>query len=302
MRASRDFSSPEWVAFLMRSLLLSVLLIPALSFAQQTASAPRADGASTPLMVYAAQGDVHGCAPLALLSHGAGGSERGLAYLARAMSEQGWTAIVMGHRESGREVAVSLMRKNGGRRGGLQALITTPKAMEARLMDIGAALAWQQKRCAPPYKVLMGHSMGAETVEMEAGAPNKLGVKGGADRFDAYVILSGMGVGAVFPAKAWGEFHKPVLVMTGTLDKSLETGEYTWRTEPFREMPTDGQRACHWLGAVDGATHADFGGNGDEMQRVGPIAISTVKAFVAGARAGKCVLPAGVAGLDLKAK
>lgn len=253
-------------------------------------------------MVYEAQGNVQGCAPLALLSHGAGGSERGLAYLAKAMSESGWTAIVMGHRESGREVAQSLMREKGGRRGGLQALITDSKAMSARLMDVGAALAWQGKRCTPPYKVLMGHSMGAETVEMEAGAPNKLGVKDGADRFDAYVMLSGMGVGPIFPEGAWSSFHKPVLVMTGTLDNALEPGGYVWRTQPFKGMPSDGQRACHWLGIEDGASHADFGGNAPTVEKFAPTTIATVKAFVAGARAGKCVLPEKKEGVTMSAK
>lgn len=146
-------------------LLASLLLSSVCSFvaAQHLVAAPRSDGASTPLMVYEAQGKVDGCAPLAVLSHGVGGSERGLAYLAKFMSEQGWTAIVMGHRESGREVVMRAARDGGARRGVLQGIVADPKAAAPRLLDVGAAVAWQEQRCSPKYKVLMGHSMGAET-------------------------------------------------------------------------------------------------------------------------------------------
>lgn len=66
--------------------------------AQQLVKVPRSDGAQTPLRVYSAC--VGGCAPLALISPGAGGSEDGYKYLAKALQEDGCRAIVIGHKES----------------------------------------------------------------------------------------------------------------------------------------------------------------------------------------------------------
>lgn len=285
----------------MRQLIVFAFLLPSLCFAQQTVSAPRSDGASTPLMVYEAQGTVHGCAPLAVLSHGLGGTERGLAYLARYMSEQGWTAIVMGHRESGHDALVAALSGGAKRMDVMESILTGPKPAGARLLDVGAALAWQQKRCTPKYKVLMGHSMGAQTVMLEAGARNDIGVKPGEDRFDAYVALSPQGPNRAMKEGAWAGIKKPMLVMTGTLD-GRPGRDYVWRTLAYAGLPSDGARGCHWLGVVDGAVHADFGGNGAHVDRVGPMVTDTVTQFLKGARAGKCVLPPARAGLTMTAK
>lgn len=252
-------------------------------------------------MVYEAQGNVVGCAPLAVLSHGVGGSERGLAYLAKFMSEQGWTAIVMGHRESGREVVMRAARSGRGRRDLLQGIVADPKAAAPRLLDVGAALGWQNKRCPPKYKVLMGHSMGAETVMLEAGAKNQIGMPSGADRFDAYVALSPQGPNPVFAESAWAGIQKPMLVITGTEDGGLE-GRYTWRTLAYAGLPADGARGCHWLEVIDGMEHADFGGNGPHMEVSAPIVTSSVKQFMAGAQSGKCALPAKRSGVAMSAK
>lgn len=55
---------------LIMSLLLGAIARPAV--AQKSASAPRSDGHTTPLDVYAPPSST-GCAPLAIVSHGAGG-------------------------------------------------------------------------------------------------------------------------------------------------------------------------------------------------------------------------------------
>ena len=51
--------------------------------AQQAMSFPRADGALTPVIVYDTAGS--SCPPLALISPGAGGDEKGLVYLGEAL-------------------------------------------------------------------------------------------------------------------------------------------------------------------------------------------------------------------------
>ena len=272
--------------------------------AQVTASAKRADGQVTPLEIYEAAGPGYGaagCAPLAVLSHGAGGSEHQLEYLGRALSAGGFTVVLMGHRESELPALRADMRENGFV-GGLRTLVTDKNAESARLLDVGAALAWADARCHRPFRVLMGHSMGAETTMLEAGAKNVIGVSSppaGLDRFDAYVPLSPEGPGPVFPDGAWSGIRKPVLVLTGTRDQSLAGGPEA-RTIPWKEMPADGSRGCHWMGVISGATHMDIGGNGNVAVQSQVVAM--VESFLDGVRAGKCEAPASTAVLKVSAK
>ena len=90
------------------------ILLSVSCWAQQPVQVPRSDGAQIPLRVYSAR--VSGCAPLALVSPGAGGSEDGYKYLAQALQEDGWRAIVIGHRESGMHALRADMRESHGLR------------------------------------------------------------------------------------------------------------------------------------------------------------------------------------------
>ncbi len=61
----------------------------------------RADGAEIEAKVL----DARGCAPLAIISHGLGGSLQGNAPLAAALNRAGFRVVVPSHAESGRELA-----------------------------------------------------------------------------------------------------------------------------------------------------------------------------------------------------
>jgi dienelactone hydrolase len=270
--------------------LLVLISLPLL--AQERASAPRADGAVTPMLVYRPY--VPGCAPLAIISHGAGGNENGYSYLAQNLADQGWLAIVVGHKESGPDVLRHDIFRHG-LRGGLLALTTNATAYRDRFMDIGAALQWASTRCRVPYRVLLGHSMGAATVMLEAGARNKLGLKG-EDRFDAYVALSPQGPGSIFPENAWNGIHKPLLILTGTRDRAVEGG-WKSRTVPFDSLPP----GCHWLGVIDGATHMNFAGAG-MAGKTESLALPVIDSFLRGARSGHCALPPEKPGIQLRSK
>jgi predicted dienelactone hydrolase len=272
------------------------LFSAATTHSQQLVQTPRADGATTPLRVYAA--NVQGCAPLVLISPGAGGSEDGYKYLADGMQAAGWRAIVMGHKESGRAALMGDIRQKHGIKRGLHELVDDPKAYDARLIDITAALKWANGTCKAPYIVLIGHSMGARTVMVEAGARLKLDVKGaGQDRFDAYVALSPDGPDPMFPEHAWSGIKKPMLVMTGTRDNSMQTGDYKSRTIPYDDLPP----GCKWLGVIDGATHMNFAGVGfaGATQK---LTLLEVKAFLNGLRTGKCGTPVPASGISLQSK
>ena len=270
--------------------------------AQQRVEAPRTDGRSTPLMVYPAEQGTSGCAPLAVISHGAGGSEDGYRYLAEAMARMGYTTIVMGHGESGLAALRADMRQYGFRPG-IRALVVDPAAETDRLLDVSAALQWGSSRCKPPFRVLLGHSMGAETVMLEAGARNMIGVAAppaGKDRFDAYVALSPEGPGVVFPEDAWKKIRKPILILTGTRDQSLKGGPEA-RQIPWHDLPGNPGK-CQWMGVIDGATHMNFAGSGLGKERVEPKVTSTIDAFLNGVRGGECVVPAPLGGMTLQEK
>ncbi len=260
---------------------------------QQLVQAPRSDGAQTPLRVYSPSNA--GCAPLAVISPGAGGNEDGYKYLAVGMREDGWRTIVIGHKESGGAALRSDMRDAGGMKKGLNELVNDPSAYEARMMDIGAALKWAAGSCKAPFVALLGHSMGARTVMVEAGAKNSLGVKS-LDRFDAYVALSPDGPGTMFPKDAWIGIRKPVLMLTGTRDGSLD-GDWKSRTIPYDSLPA----GCKWLGVIDGASHMNFAGVGF-AGTTEKLTLLEVKTFLDGLREGKCGTSVQAAGITLQQK
>jgi predicted dienelactone hydrolase len=270
--------------------------------AQQRIETPRSDGHTTPLLVYGAENDPTACAPLAVISHGAGGSEDGYHYLAGAMAQMGYTTVMIGHRESGPKALRADMHQYGII-AGVRALVADPAAEADRLLDVEAALRWGASQCKSPFRVLLGHSMGAETVMLEAGAKNMIGITAppaGLDRFDAYVALSPEGTGVVFPGHAWAGIHKPVLILTGTRDQSLKGGPEA-RQIPWHDLPGSAGQ-CQWMGVIDGATHMNFAGNGVGKQRVEPIVTSAIHDFLNSWNDGSCVLPRPTPGMSLQAK
>lgn len=269
------------------------LLMGSGALAQQLVQAPREDGASTSLRVYTPSND--GCPPLALISPGAGGNENGYQYLAEGMQSSGWRAVVIGHKESGGSALRSDMREARGVKSGLEGLVNDPKAYNARLMDIAAALKWAAGSCKAPFVALLGHSMGARTVMVEAGAKNNFGIRG-PDRFDAYVALSPDGPGEMFPENAWSGIRRPVLMLTGTRDKSLD-GDWKSRTIPYQSLPA----GCEWLGVIGEASHMNFAGAGFAGSTEKLVLLET-KAFLNSLRAGKCGTPVQADGITMQSK
>ncbi|WP_150668706.1 alpha/beta hydrolase family protein [Pandoraea anhela] len=252
----------------------------------------RSDGAYANLHVFRPPGACNG---VAVLSPGAGDDRDALSWLGRALSKYGWLTVTMAHKESGRDSLRDRVR-NGGLRDGLLALTTDPEAYDDRLEDTGAALHWARGQCRSGPAVFAGHSMGAVTVMIEAGAKNTLGLDSD-DRFDGYIALSPQGKGPIFPAGAWHDIRKPVLLVTGTRDEPLE-GKWQTRTEPFADMSP----GCHWLAVVDGATHFNFAGfgygHGDIEAKVLPL----IQRFLDNLRGHRCSVPSPTAGVKFETK
>lgn len=220
---------------------------------ERALSLRRADGGAVPILEIAP--DNAACPPLLVLSHGFGGSNIGLAWLARAAAYNGFRTIAIEHRESGRAQLRAVLRSKDRRRA-LTEAVEDAAANAARMRDLDAIWVWATKDCRPPFAVLAGHSMGAQLTMLEAGAKTRLGVTG-KDRFDAYIALSPQGEGARFPHRAWAGISKPVLMVTGTHDNGLD-GDWKTRVTAFEGLPP-GHKV---LAVIDGGTHMDMGGRG----------------------------------------
>jgi dienelactone hydrolase len=217
------------------------------------AEAPRKDGRQTPY-VEIRRTDAP-CPPLAILSPGFGGTERELGGLAGLLADRGFRVLVMGHAESGPDQLRAALRSSD-RRAAIIAGAGDPAAHRARFLDLDAVWAVATARCRPAFALLAGHSMGAQTTMMEAGAVARIGATG-RDRFDAYVALSPQGVGLRFASGAWAGVSKPVLMVTGTRDSGVD-GDWTTRLSAFDGLPPGTGR----LAIVAGATHMNLGGRG----------------------------------------
>ncbi len=276
--------------------LLTFLIACAVStiaHGQNLISLMRQDGTMFSAMAYKPANNE--CKGVAIISHGAGGSEQGYAYLGTGLSDLGYLAVVPRHKESGR---LALQAKTNGKsiRDGLAALITDANAYQTRFMDIAAVKTWAQNVCESKESVLIGHSMGAATVMMQAGARNNLNLALTAS-FGAYIAISPQGVGMIFPENAWSEIEQPVLMLTGTQDREIDGHSWETRTTPFKNMPS----GCKWLGVIDGATHMNFAGNGFS-KKTETLTIQVIRDFLKAKQTGECQSVNQLTGMTLTVK
>jgi dienelactone hydrolase len=275
------------------SILVWTLVLSGLANAQQFVSVRRHDGQAVVLAAYQPKTEI--CRGVAVISHGAGGSEKGYAYLGELLASLGYHAVVPGHLQSGPRALRDLMQGRG-LAAALAALVVDPDAYRGRFMDIAAARHWARASCPGQASILVGHSMGAATVMLEAGAHNQLGLTGDAT-FDAYVALSPQGSGPIFPPGAWSGMRRPLLMITGTRDDELGGKPWQARTESYANLPT----GCKWMGVIDGATHMHLAGRGLPSQTETLIA-QLITAFLAGGERGDCRAPPALTGVDLRSK
>ncbi|MGL5445872.1 MAG: alpha/beta hydrolase family protein [Rhabdaerophilum sp.] len=245
----------------------AVFLISAFGHAQAD-TYTRADGVRIDAKVL----DARGCAPLAIISHGLGGSLSGNAPLASALNRAGYRVVVPSHPESGPEL---LRQSFVGGRAAIARAAADPKLLQFRLDDITTILDAEMRRCAVPFKVLAGHSMGSRIVNIEAGAGNGARIRG-RDRFDAYISISPLGEGGsgMFPRGAYSNIPKPMLMITGTQDSSVD-GSYETRLSAFEGLSPGRKR----LAVIDGARHSSLGGRGEASvgNMVGVIAVEFLR-------------------------
>jgi dienelactone hydrolase len=277
----------------MRIALFFLMMAAASAQAQQSHVFKRADGHQTPALVYSPVGI---CMGTAILSHGAGGSERGLRYMAEHLQSKGWLAVTVGHTESGREALFKAWKDHAGSgtRQGLAVLLTDADAYTARFNDIQSALDWSKGRCKASFTALVGHSMGAATALLLAGARNNIGLKQRIE-FDAFVAMSAQGVGGLFPVNAWNTIKAPVYVLTGTKDQA-HNGDWKSRLAVYQSLPP----GCKWQGIVAGANHMAFGRGGNSSEQ--SLITDSVSAFLRAVQSNICLLGFKRAGIQMRHK
>jgi pimeloyl-ACP methyl ester carboxylesterase len=222
--------------------------------AQSSLTLSRADGAQIPALNYAAKGGST-CPPTMVLSHGFGGDERTQGSLARTMAARGWRVLAIAHRESGRAVLQAAIRQGGGWTA-VDAVARQRSLHVFRFADLDAAFMEVTRTCRPMPLILAGHSMGSQTTMMEAGATALIG-RLGSNRFDAYAALSPQGIGTAYAAGAWSGVSRPVLMITGTNDRTADA-DYQARLTAFEGLPVGRKR----LAVIPGAGHLQIGGIG----------------------------------------
>jgi predicted dienelactone hydrolase len=255
----------------------------------QTA-APRADGRETPVRAIGARAN---CPPTLIFSHGFGGDENGPSGLANGLATLGWRVISIGHRESGRDALAEAMRQTRPSLA-IAGAVADRELHATRFLDLDAALGLATARCRPKPLILAGHSMGAVTVMLEAGATARFG-RFGSDRFDGYVALSPQGIGNVYAEGAWSGVRKPVLMITGTRDNGTD-GDYRTRLSAFEGLPPGRKR----LAVITGARHLELSG-GDGHQTLGAM-IELIREFAAAVAAGGAMPPSRVNIPDIRDK
>ena len=293
-----EVGSPGSLPLIRIHILLGIVLalLAGSLAAQQPDGVTRQDGKVVPLRLYEPAGDT--CLGIAIISPGAGGSETGYAYLGQALASMRYVTVIVGHPESGLQAVWKQMQGHGLREG-LARLITDAQAYEGRFMDIAAARHWAAQRCNRGQSILLGHSMGAATAMIEAGAKNKLGLRA-ADGFEVYIVLSPQGSGsppAIFPAGAWQGISKPLLSITGSKDDELGGGSWETRREPFENMAP----GCKWFAVIDDATHMNLAGHG-LSRRSQALTIQTIQQFLLAVHQGECKLPPPQPGITMLAK
>lgn len=166
--------------------------------------------------------------PVIVFSHGAGGAGPNVAGLTSEWSARGYVCVNPSHQD------VRRREEEGG-------------AILSRVQDIKHILgSWDRlaeqqpelKGKLDPAKLgIAGHSLGALTAQLLAAASGDAGDQSD-QRPKAFILLSPQGVGQHgFVSSSWAALSRPMLSVTGALDRGAQGQGPEWRMDPFRLSP-----------------------------------------------------------------
>ena len=189
--------------------------------------------------------------PVIIFSHAWLASRDNYEVLGRYWATHGYVVIHPSHDDS---LAVN------GKKELLEDPYSNPKALENRVQDIELvieSMGWIESqvpvlkgRMDPRHIGVGGHSLGAYTAELLGGATVHAAKDDGGKtttsyddkRVDAVLLLSPQGKGeGGLTENSWKRFKKPMLLVSGTLDKGPKRQEPSWRKEPY-ELSAPGDK------------------------------------------------------------
>lgn len=224
--------------------------------------------------------------PVIIFSHGGGGSKEGYAHLGKYWAGFGYVSIHPTHYGSD----TSIFRK-GKPRDNWKALMKSvddTKTWKNRPKDVSFIIDSFDKieKKVPGLKGkldrdligLAGHSYGAYTTIAVAGAlidfPGKKDRTFTDKRVKAFIAMSPQPAGRYgFDKNTWKNIKKPVMLMTGTRDKTLDKKPPSARLESYYGMPAGDK----YLLNIKNAKHFTFSGGFGNMIKAKPSHINYVK-------------------------
>ncbi len=212
-------------------------------------------------------------APLILFSHGLGGSREAGTYLGEHWAARGFVVVAMQHAGSDEAVWKDVPRAQ--RMDSMKAAVNGA-SFTGRMRDVPATLdqleEWNQ---APGHFLhgrmdlgnigMAGHSYGAVTTQALCGQSYKIrGQAFADDRIDAGLALSPSPPQFGDAAVAFGNITRPMMLMTGTDDRSV-IGQTTpeARRHVYAAMPAGSKYQL----VLNGAEHMTFGDKGRHANR-----------------------------------
>ena len=239
----------------------------------------RDDARDKDLRVIACFPEEEGSYPTIVFSHGAGGSGRNVLALPRSWASHGYVVLLPTHADSLALRKLEAVPDAGGPapglglRGLVGSVLADAQGWQDRPLDVTFLLdhldTLQEqvpglKGKPDPARIgVGGHSLGAYTAQLIGGATVDLpgGPKARSfadDRVRAILMLSGQGSGQQgLTEHSWDDFRKPLMSITGSLDRGAKGQGPEWRKEPFEHVPPGDK--YHLL--IAGAHHGSFTGN-----------------------------------------
>ncbi len=217
--------------------------------------------------------------PLIVFSHGLRGSMNTYDPLIQTWVSHGYVCIQPNH-------ADSLLYFKGNPRAAFRINASTftnwsqrPQEMSMvidRLVEIEKQVPSLADRIDKTRIGIGGHSYGAHTSSLLAGARPRTGESFKEKRAKAFLLISPQGQGNGFSSDAWKDMTGPVMVITGSEDVSIMPTTPQLRRMPFDRSP-NGDKYLLW---IEGAHHGMGGISGRWFPTAGdadPVQLKTVE-------------------------